>query len=208
MVATSLQQRIAHIMQNSSTPSIIKPIAIAEVASSAVSLGTIVVMSHAQKSLRPMQEWIARHIVYPLSHKSETAAPADDNPEFQKALAQSGMLMKGGAMLGTGFLSHIPIQLALEGHFDHESIKHVVFGKAAGVATALGSIAVLNQTAPGVIPQVQSSLCPIIDRCMQTDDTKKSDATREACQLLTVEIPSSVISGLMNYYITKRGMPH
>lgn len=195
-------------MHSNTTPNIIKPIAIAEIASSAVSLGTIVVMSHTQESLRPMQEWIARHIVYPLSHRNEYTAPADDNPEFQKALAQSSMLIKGGAMLGTGFLSHIPIQLALEGHFDPESIKHVVFGKAAGVATALGSIAVLNQAAPSVIPQVQSSLCPIIDRCMNTSDTKKSNATREACQLLTVEIPSSVISGLMNYYITRRGMAH
>ena len=195
-------------MQNNTTASIIKPIAIAEIASSAVSLGTVVVMSHAEESLRPMQEWIARHIVYPLSHQNETTPPSDNDPEFKKAMAQSSMLMKGSAMLGTGFLSHVPIQLAMEGHFDPESIKHVVFGKAAGVGTALGSIAILNQAAPNVIPQVQSSLCPIIDRCMQTKDTKKSDATREACQLLTVEIPSSVISGLMNYYITRRGMPH
>jgi hypothetical protein len=183
----------------------IKPIVVAECASSAVSLGAVLAMQHYEHALHPLRDFIAERFIYPVMANKAVHADIDkSDPLLDKARDRATMLVKGGVMVAAGFASHIPIQLALEKQFDPKSFKQVFMGKGAGLGVALGSIAIVNSVMPNLLPAVQKLLCPVLAPFMPQCDDHGYSAAKTACQLMTVEIPSSVISGFVNYGITKR----
>ena len=185
----------------------IKPIVVAECASSAVSLGAVLAMQHYEYSLHPLRDFIAERYIYPVMANKAVHADIDKNdPLLDKARERATMLVKGGVMVAAGFASHIPIQLALEGQFDIQSFRQVFMGKGAGLGVALGSILILNSVVPALIPSIQKLLSPVLAPFMPQCGDHGYSAAKVACQLMTVEVPSSVISGLVNYAITKHAV--
>ncbi len=187
--------------------SIIAPIAVAEGASSLVSMGAVLAMAHCESAVSPARNFIARHFIYPMmAHKPAPADIDTSDPLFHKACDQATMLVKGGVMVGAGFASHIPIQLAMEGHCDAKSFRQVLMGKSAGLGVSLGSIFLVNSVMPQVLPAIQKAICPVLAPYLPQGSDHGSSAAEETCHLMTVEIPSSIISGLVNYGITRRSL--
>src|SRR5581483_6915335 len=143
-----------HFMQPDFNPkSIIVPIAAAEGASTLVSMGAVLAMARCESAINPVRDFVAKHFIYPMmAHKPAPAGIDTSDSVFDKACDKATMLIKGGAMVGAGFASHVPIQLALEGHCDAKSIRQVVIGKSTGIGVALGSIVLLNRFMPKVLP--------------------------------------------------------
>ena len=187
--------------------SLIVPIAVAEGASTLVSLGAVLAMARCGSVIDPVRDFVARHFIYPMTaHKFAPANIDTNDPLYEKARDQANILVKGGVMVGAGFASHVPIQLALEGHYDVKSFHQVAMGKSAGLGVALGSIVLLNTLAPKVLTALQKAVCPILAPYLPQGCDHGCTYAKEACQLMTVEIPSSIISGLVNYAITRRAL--
>ena len=183
---------------------LVKPIIFAEGGSTLVSLGAVAAMSHS-KSLVPVRNFIAKRFIYP--HLADQPTPTgidESDPLFEKACNKADLLIKGGIMVGAGFTSHVPIQLALEGHCDAKSFHHVILGKSAGIGVALGSVFLISHLAPNFMHSMHKIICPILAHCVPQGDDHGHANSHEVCKLMTLEIPSSIISGLVNYSITRR----
>lgn len=176
----------------------LKPILIAEVGSTLVSLGTLGLMEHNTGALRPLKEYLARTTIYPsLARKHPEQSP---ELSMQQAKDKASLLIKGTGMIGVGFLSHLPIQMALEGRVTGEGLKHAAVGKAVGVSAALGSIVVVNKLAPNMLPALQNALYPLVKPFLPKDERgRDSRGAEEVAKLLILDIPSSIAAGLINY---------
>lgn len=182
-------------------------IAFAEGGSTVVSLGSIAVMEAMPKTMEPLYTWAAHHIIYPhLAKAHPPKTPQEEAGLRAYAHRRASLFVKAGAMIGTGFVAHIPMQLAMEKRLHAEGFRDAFVGKGTGLAVSLGSILVLNRVAPGAIPAMQKALAPIIAPFIpDAPDTKRDEArVRQIANLLILDMPSSVISGLANYFMSHR----
>lgn len=175
------------------------PIAISEAASSCVSIGSVILMAHHDRQMEPLRNFLAERCFYPLMKRR----PKDlsDEEAREQAHKHASAFLKGAIMIGTGFASHIPLQLALEKHCDATSFKRVVFGKTIGVSVALGGLGLLRSVAPEILPKAQAASAHVLRRFFPG---KSHQTLEEVCALLFLDIPSSLIAGLVNYYATSQ----
>lgn len=182
----------------------ILPIAVAEGSSTLVSLGALWLMEKLDKPLDPLQHYLTRTLVYPQMAKGK---PLPENPEidltYQKAFERASLIIKGTGMVGVGFASHIPIQLALEGKSDAKSLGVAVVGKGVGIGVSLGSIMLLNKFAPDVMPAIQNAIYPIIEPLLPKNSKDRKSA-EEVAKLIILDVPSSIIAGFINYAVAHK----
>ncbi len=181
----------------------IAPIAIAEAGSTAVSLGAVWVMGHYPGTIKPLQDYVSRTVIYPSLAKHRP--PSDDAAKEklqQEASNRASLIIKGVGMIGSGFAAHLPLQLALEGKFTGTGFRTAATGKTIGVATALGSILLLNRIAPDAMPALQNAIFPLIKPLLPKDDRgRDSRGAEELAKLLIIDVPSSIVAGLINYHV-------
>jgi hypothetical protein len=180
-------------------------IAIAEGASTLVSMGSIWLMQHHPKALGGLTEYVQNTVIYPcMAKRTPPQTPEQEATLKSTAHARASLLVKGATMVGTGFAAHIPIQMALEGRFDRHGLKTAVFGKSAGLAISLGSIAVINRVVPSALPTLQNAIFPLVKPFLPQDDRgRDSRQAEEVAKLLILDLPSSAVAGLINYATTK-----
>ena len=188
--------------QTKHNPSL-KPILIAEAGSTFVSLGALGLMEHQASALKPLKEFLARTTIYPAMAK---AHPEQDQAALmKKAEDRASLAIKGVGMIGAGFVSHIPIQLAAEGKFSGEGMRHAAIGKGVGLAVSLGSIVAVNKIAPNLLPALQNALYPLVKPLLPKDDRgRDSRNAEEVAKLLILDIPSSIAAGLINYHWARK----
>lgn len=176
----------------------LKPILIAEAGSTLVSLSVLGLMERNSSALKPLKEYLARTIIYPSVAKAHS--DQDQGTLMKKAEDQASLTIKGVGMIGAGFVSHIPIQLAVEGKFSAEGLRHAAVGKGVGLGVALGSIVVLNKIAPNMLPALQNAIYPLVKPLLSKDERgRDSKGAEEVAKLLILDIPSSIAAGLINY---------
>lgn len=182
--------------------SALTPILAAEAGSTAVSLAALGFMERYPGSIRGLKQSLASSTIYPrLARQQPELSPEQ---AMQKAEERASLIIKGTAMIGAGFVSHLPIQLALEGRLTGEAMKHAAMGKGFGVTAALGSIIVLNKVAPNALPALQNALYPLVKPFLPKDDKgRDSRQAEEVAKLLILDIPSSIAAGLINYQWAK-----
>jgi hypothetical protein len=184
--------------------SAIAPIAFAECGSTAVSMGALVLMERKPGLITPLRDWVARAIIYP--HLQQRHPQGDSPTLLKQATDQASLFVKGTVMMGAGFVSHVPIQLALEGAFHGEALKTAVFGKTVGLAGSLGSILVIEKLAPNALPALQNALYPLIKPLLPKDERgRESRGAQEVAKLLMIDVPSSVVAGVLNYQLARKG---
>ena len=182
------------------------PIALAEVASTGVSLGALWAMEHDCDKLEPLKSYIARTIIYPSMAKHHP--PEDEAAKeklWQGAINHASLGIKAVGMIGAGFVAHIPLQLALEGKFHGSGFCTAAVGKSVGLSAALGSIVLLNRVAPNAMPALQNAIFPIIKPLLPKDERgRDSRGAEEVAKLLVLDMPSSIMAGLVNYYVGRK----
>lgn len=180
-------------------------IAIAEGASTLVSLGSIWMMQHHPGPLNGLTNYVQDTLIYPgMARKTPPQSPEQEAALKASAHAHASLLVKGATMVTTGFAAHVPIQMALEGKFDRHGLKTAVFGKSVGLAISLGSIAVVNRVAPAALPALQNAIFPLVKPFLPKDDRgRDSRQAEEVAKLLILDLPSSAVAGLINYATTK-----
>lgn len=188
---------------NNSTP--LKAIAIAEGSSSVVSMGALWAMGHRPAMLQPLNRYLADTVIFPQLEKQKHPQGDEARAQlYQQALDKASLLTKGAVMIGAGFAAHLPIQLALEGRFHPSELKRAAFGKGVGLAVSLGSIVLLNRVAPELLPAVQNAIFPLVKPFLPKDEKgRDSRQAEEIAKLLIVDVPSSVMAGLINYHWSK-----
>jgi hypothetical protein len=184
-------------------------IAAAESISSVISLGAVWLVGKNPQMIAPAKEFLASHIFYPVMAKRASHASDQADPEniMEKAERKASVLLKGMVMVGTSFASHLPIQMLLEGQYDIKELRKVVLGKSLGLATAMGTLMLINHIKPGTIGQIEDRLCKDLFDCNENTSKEACEAkkeTKEMCKLMMVDIPSSIIAGVVNYQLTKR----
>jgi hypothetical protein len=182
----------------------IAPIAFAEGASTAVSMGALLVMEHHPRLIAPARDFVARHFIGPSLQRKH---PADSPDTIAKAAQQrASLLVKGAGMIAAGFIAHIPLQLAVEGSFHPSEVKQAVFGKTVGVAGSLGCIMLIDQLAPNALPALQKAIYPLVKPMLPKDHRgRETRGAEEIAKLLILDIPSSIAAGLLNYQMMRRG---
>ncbi|PZP84790.1 MAG: hypothetical protein DI582_07770 [Azospirillum brasilense] len=180
-------------------------IAIAEGASTLVSMGSIWLMQHHPGPLRGLTNYVQDTAIYPGMAKKTPPQNAEQEAALKAAAhTRASLLVKGATMVATGFAAHVPIQMALEGRFDRHGLKTAVFGKSAGLAISLGSIAVVNRVAPSALPALQNAIFPLVKPFLPKDERgRDSRQAEEVAKLLILDLPSSAVAGLINYATTK-----
>lgn len=181
------------------------PIAIAEGGSTGVSLAALWALERNEGLLAPLQQQLSQALFYPDLRRRHQPSSPDQEAELQRrAMLRASVTLKGVAMIGTGFVAHLPIQLALEGKVDGVAFRQAAVGKGAGVAVALGSIIALNKFAPSAMASLQNALTPILKPFLPKDRKSDSHSQDEVAKLLIVDLTSSAIAGLANYAITRK----
>lgn len=104
-------------------------IAFAEAASSVVSIGAVIATMHKPELVAPIQHFVADRIVYPVM-KAMNSEQLPEDALREKANERGSLLTKGAVMVGTGFASHLPIQLAMNGGFHMKEFKQAALGKS------------------------------------------------------------------------------
>lgn len=182
------------------------PIALAEAGSTAVSLGAVWALENHRETIQPLQDYISRTVIYPSLAKH--TPPADDAAKEKlqhEASNRASLIIKGAGMITAGFAAHIPLQLALEGKFRPTDFYRATLGKSIGLGTALGSIVVLNKVAPSAMPALQNAIFPLIKPLLPKDERgQDSRGAEEVAKLLILDVPSSVIAGLVNYHFGRK----
>lgn len=182
----------------------IAPIAFAESASTAVSVGALMVMQRNPALIQPVRDWVTRSFVLPEVKREKPRLPEAEQQKL--ANDRASLLVKGVGMVGAGFTAHIPIELALHGEFHAKGLKTVVFGKSAGLAGSLGSIFVIDKLAPNLLPSLQNALYPLVKPLLPKDERgRESRGAEEVAKLLIIDIPSSIAAGLINYNLARKG---
>lgn len=182
----------------------IAPIAFAEGGSTIVSMGALMLMERKPGLIAPLRDWLARTVIYPTLQKKDPLA--DSNTLSQQATQRASLLVKGTGMIGAGFVSHLPIQLALEGEFHLSGLKTAAFGKTMGLAGSLGSIMVIDALAPSALPALQKAIYPMVKPLLPKDARgKESRGAEEIAKLLILDVPSSLVAGLLNYQLARKG---
>lgn len=174
------------------------PILVAEAGSTLVSLGTLALMERQSGALQSLKHSLARTTIYPALARKHP----DQDPQtlMAKAENQASLAIKGTAMMGAGFLSHLPLQMAMEGRVTGEGLKHAAVGKGVGLGVALGSIMVVDKVAPTMLPVLQNAIYPLVKPLLPKDEKgRDSRGAEEVAKLLILDIPSSVAAGLINY---------
>lgn len=174
------------------------PILAAEAGSTAISLAALGLMERYPQSIQGLKQSLARSTIYPALARQHP----EQSPEqlIEKAEQRASLIIKGVGMMGAGFVSHLPIQLALEGRLSGEALKHAAVGKAVGVTAALGSIVLVNKIAPNALPALQNAIYPLVKPLLPKDERgRDSRGAEEVAKLLILDIPSSIAAGLINY---------
>jgi len=184
-------------------------IAVAEAVSSAASLGSVWLIGNHPGLIQPIKEFVAKQFIYPrmCQHAAEHPDPLtpEDPAELMKRAEQkASVLLKGIIMVGTTFATHIPTQMMLEGRHDAKEFKKVVLGKSLGLATAMGTLAVINAVKPGMVDNFENQMSDKMFHCKETDPSDNCEKHRELFKLMMIDLPSSVVAGLMNYQLTRR----
>ena len=192
---------------NDHSSNLARSIAIAEGTSTAVSLGSIWAMQKYPQALAPLQGYLADTLIYPaLARHTPPTSETQKTPLKKTASERASLLIKGATMIGVGFAAHVPIQMALEGRFDRAGLKSAAFGKSAGLGVSLGSILLLNQLAPKALPAVQQAIYPLVKPFLPKDERgRDSRQAEEVAKLLILDVPASVVAGLINYATHRRG---
>lgn len=182
--------------------STLTPILAAEAASTAISLGALALMQHHAGALKPLKQYLARTTIYPTLARHN---PHEDQAQLMhKAEDEASLSIKAVGMVGAGFLSHLPIQMGMEGKLSGEGLRHAAIGKGVGLGAALGSIVVVNKVAPNMLPALQNALFPIVKPFLPKDEKgRDSRQAEEVAKLLILDIPSSIAAGLINYQWAK-----
>jgi len=159
---------------------------------------------HKPELVAPIQHFVADRIVYPVMKAANSESIPEDALR-EKATARASLLTKGAVMVGTGFASHLPIQLAMNGGFHMKEFKQAALGKSIGMVSAIAGIGALDYVAPNVMKTAEKSICGTLTPLFPDEQGggKKHNAPKEICQLALIEIPSSVVSGLINYRISR-----
>lgn len=182
------------------------PIALAEASSTAVSLGAVWAMERFPKSTEPLKDYLSRTVIYPDLAKHH--APSDETTQQklqQEASNRASLIIKGAGMISAGFIAHIPLQLAIEGKFSRADFSRAAIGKSIGLGVALGSILTVNKIAPNAMPALQNAIYPLIKPLLPKDESgRDSRGAEEVAKLLILDVPSSVIAGLINYQISRK----
>lgn len=174
------------------------PILAAEAGSTAVSLAALGFMERYPTSIRGLKEQLARTTIYPTLARKHPEQ--DPQTLMDQAEQRASLLIKGTAMMGAGFLSHLPIQMAMEGRLSGEGLKHAAVGKGVGVGVALGSIMVVDKIAPNALPALQNAIYPLVKPLLPKDEKDRdSRNAEEIAKLLILDVPSSIAAGLINY---------
>jgi len=191
-------------------------IAIAEIVSSGASLGAVWLLGKHEHAIDPVRDYVATHIVYPCEHCMDSGSSSKSphtgkyDPEMmKKAKERATLLVKGAIMLGTGFAAHLPTQMAMEGKYDVKEFKKVITGKSLGVGATLATLWLAEKAKPGLITDVEDKLkhamgkpdCPPGE---QSDACRRQD---DFCKLIVLDLPSSVLSGLVNYCFARGRAP-
>lgn len=174
------------------------PILAAEAGSTAVSLAALAVMERKPGTIQSLKEFLARTTIYP----SLARKHPEQSPETLQKQAEdkASLLVKGAVMIGAGFVSHLPIQMALEGRITGEGLQHAAVGKGVGVAVSLGSIMLIDKLAPRLLPSLQNALYPLVKPLLPKDERgRDSRGAEEVAKLLILDVPSSIAAGLINY---------
>lgn len=178
------------------------PILAAEAGSTAVSLGALAIIERNPKSIGGFKDYLARTALYPSIARKNPEQ--DAQASMQQAQQRASLLVKGTAMIGAGFLSHLPIQMAMEGRLSGEGLKHAAFGKGVGVVATLGSILLIDKLAPNLLPSLQNALYPLVKPLLPKDEKgRDSRNAEEVAKLLILDVPSSIAAGLINYKWSK-----
>lgn len=176
----------------------LKPILVAEAGSTLVSLAALGLMEHNKDTLAPLRERLARTTIYPSLARKHPEQ--DTQTLMEKANQQASLTIKGVGMVGAGFLSHLPLQMAMEGRVTGEGLRHAAVGKGVGLGVALGSIVVINKITPSLLPALQNALYPLVKPLLPKDERgRDSRGAEEVAKLLILDIPSSIAAGLINY---------
>lgn len=112
------------------------------------------------------------------------------------------ILQTGAVMFGTGFATHLPLQMLGEGKCSLRDIRHMASTKAIGIAAALGSIYAGKQLFAETIAQAEDSWAKKLEqsRLIPCADEKQF---RSICRLAAVEIPSTIIGALVNIHASR-----
>lgn len=185
-------------MSPSKNSSTLKPILVAEAGSTAVSFGALGLMERSASAWRPFKEYLARTTIYPtLARQHPEQAPEELK---EKSEQKASLLIKGAGMIGAGFVSHLPLQMAFEGRVSREGLKHAAVGKGVGLGVSLGSIMVIDKIAPSLLPALQNAIYPLVKPLLPKDEKDRgSRNAEEIAKLLILDVPSSIAAGLINY---------
>jgi len=186
-------------------------IAVAEGVSTAAEVGAVWLLGENDHLIEPVRDFVAKRIIYPCERcmgedTSKTPHQGKYDPELlEKARKRASLLVKGTIMMAAGFATHVPTQMAMEGRFDAREIKKVVMGKGLGVGATLVSLWLAEKARPGIVGEAEDKLKKVLGR-PECPPGEKGEACRrqdDFCKLLVLDIPSSVMSGLVNYCFTR-----
>lgn len=182
-------------------------IAIAEGVSSAASLGAVWLLGKNEHLIDPARDFVARHIIYPCEkcmgmENAKTPHTGKYDPQLmENAKQRASLLLKGAFMLTAGFATHVPTQMLMEGRTDMSEFKKVVTGKGLGVGATLVSLWLAEKARPGIIEEMEGKLKKAMGKpdCKPGQEGEACRRQDDFCKLLVLDIPSSVMSGLVNY---------
>lgn len=176
----------------------LKPILAAEAGSTAVSMGVLAAIERNPASIGGLKEYLARTTIYPSIARRHPEQ--DPQTSMQQAEQRASLILKGTAMIGAGFLSHLPLQMAMEGRLSGEGLRHAAVGKGVGIAATLGSILVIDKLAPNLLPALQNAIYPLVKPLLPKGEKERdSRNAEEIAKLLILDVPSSIAAGLINY---------
>ena len=177
-------------------------IAFAETASSVVSIGAVIGVMHHPGLVAPLQAFVEKHIVKPILQHTESKDMPPDALDA-KAHENASLLTKGGVMVATGFALHLPVQLAMNGGFHVQELKQAALGKTLGMTTAIAGMGMLNHGAPQVMQRAEHAVCNTMLPMLPKEEEKGRKSPMEICKLALLEVPSSLVSGAINYRISR-----
>ena len=183
-----------------------KSIAVAELSSSVASLGSVWLVGRNPQIIKPAKQFLAKHIFYPAmaGNTPPECEQSKIDELIKKAEQKASVFLKGIIMVGASFASHIPVQMAMEGRHDMQEFKKVVIGKSVGIGGALGALSLINYLNPGSIERVEDAIGSSLFHCHQGKSEEACEADKELTKLMVIDVPSSIIAGLINYQLTKR----
>lgn len=186
-------------------------IAVAEGVSTLGELGAVWLLGKNEHLIEPARNFVARHIVYPCEHclgeegSKEPHAGKYDPELMKKANKRATLLVKGTIMTAAGFATHLPIQMAMEGRYDVKELKKVAMGKGLGMGTTLVALWLAEKVHPGIIDKMDEKIKHVLGKpdCKHGEEKAAGRTQDDFCKLLVLDIPTSVVSGLVNYFFTR-----